>query len=82
MLRHSHVTYQKLPALLHLLVVLQWAAHLPQEEGRLVVGIPEGCNLAVHRAEHSQLVAGNPFVQVVAGSFQVAEDNQRLVGQL
>lgn len=48
----------------------------------LVAGTPEGCNLAVHQAEHSQDVAGNPFVQEVAGSFQVAEDNQSLVGQL
>jgi hypothetical protein len=46
----------------------------------LVVGIPEGCNLAVHRVEYSQDVAGNLLVQQVAGSFQVAEDNQRLVG--
>lgn len=63
------------------LAVLQLAAHIPQE-GMLVAGIPGGCNLAVHQAEHSQNVAGNPYVLLVAGSFQVAEDNQNLVGQL
>jgi hypothetical protein len=63
------------------LAVLQLAAHIPQE-GMLVAGIPEGCNLAVHQAEHSQNVAGNLYFLLLAGSFQVAEDNQNLVGQL
>jgi hypothetical protein len=45
----------------------------------LVAGIPGGCNLAVHQEEHSQDVAGNLFVLGLAGSFQVAEDNQNLV---
>jgi hypothetical protein len=65
-----------------LLVVLQLAAHIPLEEGMLVPGTPEGCNLALHRVEHSQDVAGYLFVLKVAGSFQVAEDNQSLVGEL
>jgi len=66
----------------HSLAVLQLAAHIPQEEGMLVAGIPGHCNLAVHQVEHSQDVAGNPYVLWLAGSFQVAEDNQNPVGQL
>lgn len=65
---------------LHSLAVLQLAAHIPQEEGMQVAGIPGGCNLAVHQVEHSQNVAGNLYVLGLAGSFQVAEDNQNLVG--
>ena len=64
------------------LAVLQLAAHIPQEEGMLVAGILGGCNLAVHQVEHSRDVAGNLYVLGLAGSFQVAQDNQNLVGQL
>jgi len=66
--------------LLRSLAVLQLAAHIPQEEGMLVAGIPGRCNLAVHQVEHSQVVAGNLYVLWLVGSFQVAEDNQKPVG--
>jgi len=68
--------------LLRSLAVLQLAAHIPQEEGMLVAGIPGHCNLAVHQVEHSQVVAGNLYVLRLARSFQVAQDSQNLVGQL
>lgn len=68
--------------LLRSLAVLQLAAHIPQEEGMLVAGIPGHCKPAVHQVEYSQVVAGNLYVLRLAGSFQVAEDNPNPVGQL
>ena len=66
--------------LLRSLAVLRLAAHIPQEEGTLVAGIPGG-NLAVRQVEHTQVVAGNQPVLEVAGRPQV-QDNQDLVGHL
>jgi hypothetical protein len=63
------------------LAALQLAAHIPQEEGTLVAGIPGG-NLAVHQVEHSQDAAGNLSVLELAGRLQVVVDNQDLVHHL